>query len=301
MSCSSVANIRIEPVNVSWEIEQQTCVETVADVSSSLNNKYFTIRSSADAKFHVWYNVAAAGVDPAPANSTGIPVAISANASASAVATATQVAVDANANFKASLYDATNVIITAMTPADVTDSVDFNTTFEIETIQEGGIIDLGLLDGDVEVSFEEQTFEVFAHQTGTTLRADLRQGVSAEVSLTLKESHNTLRKEIFAKASGGMHTPSGGTEVFGWGNSRQGLNTVVQSRRLVMHPVALVSGDKSRDLCFWKSYPMPESLTFSGENPEMISVTFKSYLDDTKPSGINLFGFGDWSQSEYIP
>ena len=85
-------------------------------------------------------------------------------------------------------------------------------------------------------------------------------------------------KEIFGNNT---HTPSAGTELFGWGSSRQGLNTIVQARRLILHPVALGASDLTRDLCFWKAYPKPNSLTYSGENPQTVSVEFKLYRDET--------------------
>lgn len=294
MTCS-VTNIKIEPVNVTWQIEEQWDVTTVADVASSLNNKYFFIYSGANAKFHVWFNVGGAGVDPAPANSTAIVVAIAANATASAVASAMSAAVLANANFFSSV--SSNVVtITAVVAGETNDYVDFNTGFSFSQCQDGLNFDLGYLDGDVEISTEEQLLQVTAHQSGVTPLADLRQGVSAEISLTLKETDLVKLKAIFAGTAGGSHTPTLGTELFGWGTNKQGLNTIIQSRRLVMHPVSKATSDYSEDLCFWKAYAKPETLTYSGENPRVVSVTFSTYLDTSMPEEIQLFSIGDWTQ-----
>lgn len=294
MACS-VTNIKIEPVNVTWQIEEQWDVTTVADVASSLNNKYFNIKSGANAKFHVWYNVGGAGVDPAPAGSTAITVAIAVNATAATIATATQVAVNANANFEAAVSGAV-VTITNVLAGETDDFADFNTTFSFAQCQDGLNFDLGFLDGDVEITTEEQVLSVTAHQTGVTPLADLRQGVSAEVALVLKETDLEKLKAIFAGTAGGTHTPGGGTELFGWGTNKQGLNTIIQSRRLVMHPVSKDPADYSEDLCFWKAYAKPETLTYSGENPRVISVNFSTYLDTSKPEEIQLFSIGDWTQ-----
>lgn len=288
MSCGNIQNVLIEPVNASWTIEERTCVETVADVASSLNNKYFFLYNGANVKHHVWYSTGA-GVDPAPAGSTAIPVVIAVNATAVAVASATDTAVEAFAGFNTGPLVTNNVEIVTIVAGDTTASVDFNTGFLITRLAEGGTIDLGLLEGDIEVSFEESLLEVTAHQSGVTPLADLRQGNISSLTLTLKESSLALQKAMLARAAGGSYTPSGGTEVFGWGTSRQGLNTIVQSRRLVLHPVALSASDYSRDVCFWKAYPMPESLTFSGENPETMSVAFKMYIDDNKPAAVSQF------------
>lgn len=301
MSCGSVGNIKIEPVNVKWQIEEQWKVNTVADVASSLQNKYFRIRNGSDAKFHVWINVGGSGVDPAPSGSTGIAVAISANATAAAVATAVAAAVDAHADFHAVVDadDPTAVIITADDAGDSTDWDDFNTEFTLSQCQDGGNFDLGLLDGNVEAAFEEKLLELMAHQTGATPIADLRQGIGVEISLTLKECDAAHLKAIFARGAGGSDTPSGGTEVFGWGKDKLGQPTIIQARRLILHPVALANNVYTRDICFWKAYPLPDTLVFSGEDPQTLGVTFKCYLDDDKPAAIQMFGYGDWTQ--YVP
>lgn len=303
---SSVSNIKIEPANVFWQIEEQWQVETIADVSSSLQNSYFKLGKAGQNTFshYVWLNVGAAGVDPAPSGLTEVEVAIAANASAATIATAIQTAVDALSDFEATVSGNKVQIYCAVVgeSAGAEDGPGANATeFVFTKCQEGGNLDLGLLDGDIEVSYEETLFEVTAHQTGTTKIADLRQGVMAEVSLTMKESDTEKLKEIFAKAAGGSHTPSGGTELFGWGKSRQGENTIIQARRLVLHPVRLASNDYSEDLCFWKAYPLPESLVFSGENPKVLSVSFKTYLDSSKDDAIQLFAYGDWSQLAPFP
>jgi hypothetical protein len=297
MSCS-VTNIRIEPVNVSWEIEEQWDVKCVADVSSSLNNKWFKLGKAGQTAYshYVWISTGT-GVDPAPSGLTGIPVVIAADAAASVVATAVAAAVDANAFFLASA-DGDTVEITNATAGEASGIVDGTaaTGFTFEQCQDGLSVDLGYLDGDVEISTEENTVEVNSHQSGSTILADLRAGVSSEVSLVLKESDLDKLKAVFAESAGGSYTPVAGTELFGWGTSRQGLNTIIQSRRLIMHPVASSVSDKSRDLCFWKAYAKPSTLTFSGENPRTVEVTFACYLDTSKPEEIQLFSIGDWSQ-----
>jgi hypothetical protein len=300
MSCD-VTNIRIEPADASWEVEESWCVQTVADVSSSLNNKWFKFGKSGQTTYshYAWFNVAAGGVDPAIAGLTAVPVAIAANATAAAVATALNSAIDALSDFEseASNDEVTIRCATAGMSAGVLEGTAA-TGFTFTQEAEGGDLDLGLLDGDIEVSFEQSLFEVTAHQTGTSAIAELRQGVSCEITLTLKEVDNDTYSELF-NAGGGTDTPSGGTEVFGWGKSRQGSNTIVQARRLVLHPVRLASNVYTDDFCAWKAYPLPESIVYSGENPKLLNVTFKCYLDDEKPDAIQLFAQGDWTQ--YVP
>lgn len=300
MSCD-VTSIRIEPADVSWEIEESWCVKTVADVSSALNSKWFKLGKAGQTTYshYVWLNIGGAGVDPAPAGLTGIAATAAANATANNIATAVQTAVDASADFEAVVSgdEVTIRTITAGVSAGLLDGTAA-TGFTFVQEAEGGQLDLGLLDGDIEVSFEQSLFEVTAHQTGTSTIAELRQGVSCEITLALKEADADKYKELFM-SGGGSDTPSGGTEVFGWGKSRQGSNTIVQARRLVLHPVRLASNVYTDDFCAWKAYPMPESIVYSGENPKILNVSFKCYLDDEKPDAIQLFGTGNWTQ--YVP
>ena len=289
-----VTNIRIEPMDVLWEIENQFTVSAIADVAGALGGKYFTFSDGANNPFYCWLDTGAS-VDPAPGG-TGLQAIISANDSAATIAGIVQAAIDGNAAFGAtvsgSVVTVTNATVTAASDA----AVDVDTGFTIATCQEGGTLDLGLLDGDIAVEQEEGLFSVTAHQTGATVLAELRQSVGATLSLVLKESDFPKYKQLYSATGGGTHTPGAGTEMFGWGTSRQGDNTVVQARRLVLHPVRLAVGDHSEDVCFWKAYPKPGTLTFSGENPNTLSVDFISYLDSAKPAAIKLFAFGDYTQ-----
>lgn len=299
---NTVANIKIEPSNVTWEIEEQWQVTCVADVSSSLNNKWFKVFFPDTTWKHVWFNVGGAGVDPAPGGSAGdIEVAIAVDALATAVATALQAAVDADADLKATVSGA-NVLITNTDVGQVDSMVDGTaaTGFTFTQCQDGGSLDMGYLDGDIEVTFEEQMLDITAHQTGTTILAGLRQGLVNEISMTMKEADYAKYKELMLGTAGGTDTPGGGTEVFGWGTASLGANNIVKARRLVLHPVSAGSS-KARDLCFWKAYAMPDTLTISGENPKTLGLSFKVYRDDLKPEAVNQFVFGDWSQSAYVP
>lgn len=298
MSCGNIQNVKIQPCDAFFSIEEQWCVNTVADVSSSLQNKYFKIRDGLDAKFHVWINVATLGVDPAPSGSTGIPVPISTNATAAAVATAVKTAVDAHANFHAAV-SGTDVTITADVAGQSTDWADFNTGFSLTQQQDGGSMNFGLIDSDIEVTFEETVLDIMAHQSGVTVLTSLRQGIINTVKLTMKELDLSRYKELFLATAGGTHTVSGGTEVFGWGSATLGGNTIVKARRLTLHPVVLDVSDKSQDLTFWKAYAQPDSMAISGENPQTLGVNFKVYKDSTKPAAIDQFIYKDWSQ--YVP
>lgn len=80
---------------VSTALAAQT-VALVADVSGSLNSKYFLLEDASGAhKYYVWFNINSAGVDPAVAGRTGVPITGATNASAATLGAAVATAVAA--------------------------------------------------------------------------------------------------------------------------------------------------------------------------------------------------------------
>jgi hypothetical protein len=78
------------------QIQTVTCI---ADVSGSLNDKFFPLVAKSGAKFLVWLNVNSAGHAPALPGYTAVEVDVATGATASAVATAVAAAIDALADF----------------------------------------------------------------------------------------------------------------------------------------------------------------------------------------------------------
>lgn len=159
-----------------------------------------------------------------------------------------------------------------------------------------GATDLGFTEGDIEVSLSENLVDITSHQTGSDVLGQFRTGKNVEVSITFKETTRAKLEQLLV-AGGGTHTPGAGTEVSGWGTSKQFLSTISDADVLTLHPLTKASGDKSEDYTFWLAYPMLESIALSAENPTTVSVTFKCYRDDTKQAAINFFCKGDGSQT----
>lgn len=158
-----------------------------------------------------------------------------------------------------------------------------------------GSTDLGYIDGDIEVSFEEKTKEITAHQEGENVLTAIRTGHGAEVTLTMKESTAAILKTLLEAASGTI-TPGAGTEVMGWGSTKDFTPVTAEAAKLVIHPIA-EGTSKLEDVFFWKAYPMIQSLNFSGESESLVPVTFKIFPDTTKNSDVRLGGVGDHSQT----
>ncbi len=90
-------------------------------------------------------------------------------------------------------------------------------------------------------------------------------------------------------------TVEGASAVTGWGRSKDFTNVSSYTGKLVLHPVALLSTDKTRDLIFWKAYPVPSSINYSGENPLLAEVTFRIIPDCDRNDKYRLFAYGDVS------
>ena len=118
--------IPLPPLTGQAEITAVTCE---ADVAGSLNSKYW-LCSSINADYYVWYDINAAGVDPAIAGKTGIKVSAATDATANAIATATAIAINALADFGAMAASAV-VIVTNAHNGIVTDATDGNTGWAV--------------------------------------------------------------------------------------------------------------------------------------------------------------------------
>lgn len=304
MSCESLA-IRIEPMNVYWQLEQQTKIQCVADVASSLNNQYFLFANAKNqTKYYAWFNVGAAGVDPAIAGRTEVEVAISANASASAVATALSAALDALTGVKSAVDgdDNTVVYLTLTAPGESETVVDgaATTGFTFTQCQKGRDVYLGAIDGEFSMARETEFEDVTSHQTGLTPVTRLFKGMNATVELTLIETDTAKIKNLLDDGSFGSITPNLGTEVLGMGLAQIGQSVLPKGARLLLHPVSLPLSDTSRDYVFWKALPNLSEVTFSGETKQTITVEFTTFKDSSKPDEINLVAFhSDWKQ--YLP
>jgi len=294
MDCN-VSNIKISPINASWEIEERLCVSAKNILATSLDGKYFVIHEPTES-FYVWFDLDAGSVDPAPVGLTGIEVNVATGDSVATILAAIKAAVEAATDYTVKVSAPEAIFTYGSTDKIASDAADVDSGITVDVLNKGGSVDLGILDGDVEPSFSEDLLDVTGHQFGTSILAQLRQGNNAEVTLALKESNKALYQEIFG-AGGGTFTPTAGTELFGWGDNKQGANVIKNSRRLVFHPVVRPANDKSEDLTFWYAYPNPDSIVYSGENFNLLNVTFTTFLDLTKPRALRRFAFGDSSQA----
>ncbi len=297
----NVANIMIEPMNVTWgsDVAQVQKISCRADVSSDLNNDFFYILDASNVKYHVWFNVASGGTDPAPGGSTAVPVAIAANATASAVATAVQTAIDGLAAFTAT---ASGSVVTATIVANgyaVPAHEGVGTEFAFELVTEGDLAaDVGFIDGNIEIAYNNDLVDVTAHQTGTNVLLQFLTGKNVEFSLTFKETGTSQLQKLYRQNNTMYSTPgANGAIVVGIGTDKNCENMFKYYKKMVLHPVCLGASDKSRDITFWKTGITIESDAISGEEVRMITAAVKAYPDTTKRAVAQIAVLGDSSGS----
>lgn len=121
-------------VEADYETTDVTCV---ADVAGSLNDTYFFLSSAEnETSYYVWYNVNAAGTDPAIAGKTGIEVALATGATNTDVADATFTALNVYSDFVVVVNSATVTI--ANSSLGVSDDIyDNDTGFTIARVTDG--------------------------------------------------------------------------------------------------------------------------------------------------------------------
>lgn len=295
-------NVKVEPCNATWGVNtaQVSTVTVVADVADSLDGKYFYIYKPSGAKYHAWYNTSGgAAVDPNPGGSTAIEIAITTGATAAAVATATASAIDAVSGFDASASAA----IVTITNTDngyasgPHEGVGTGFTFAVSIFGDLAA-DIGFVEGDIEFDSKEDLEPITAHQTGKNVLGDIRVGKQVNAKITFKETTKAQLVKLI-RQGGGTFTPAGagGTELAGWGTGNDFTQTLVESSKLVLHPVVLGTSDKSRDLTIHQCYAMLEGLKFSGEKIFNVPITFKVYPKLTLNDKIEYFCYGDGSQT----
>jgi len=291
---SQVSNIEIVSVEGFFGNQHLICADTTD--ASALDGKYFNI-SSLDTDYYVWFD--GGGVDPAPAGRTAIPVTIVGTESAIAVAVLVAAAVTAEAQFNAvALTNQAKVLMEVKgLGAPLTAWADVDTTFTLTTQRDGSVLALGFLDGDVELTLEEQLFDITTHQTGSQVIGGLRTGTTlGPISMTLKETTaaklKTLLESSAATEVEGDSPTRKVTAIGSLAGSKQFGNVFSDSKMLVLHPTKNADNFYDEDFAFWLAYPNLNALTFSGESDRKLTVDFAIYLDELRLNAANQMVYG---------
>lgn len=293
---------RLEAVNVSWGRRQCRTVATVDNAADFLDGKYLPLNyidsSGSEVLGYIWFDSDAGAVDPAPAGLTLIgAVTITAASTAAQIAAAIKTVIDADANFKDATVSGSTVTIENAKVGAITAETDADsTTFTLAVLVTGIGGDLGATEGGISLNMETSTVEINADQFGELLLDEVITGNAASVEMSLLEMTPERWKTIVGSVVGDNLT-GGSSEVTGIGESKLYQNLNDLSGELVLNPVRLGASDRSANITFWNSAPLPSSINFSGTETQKMEVTFKAYLDSNKDTKINLMMYGDNEQT----
>jgi hypothetical protein len=303
MACNTQTyNLGVVNILLGEDRVQNFCVTTKADVASSLNNKYFVYHEPVTfAKHYVWFNVGAAGVDPAVPNATAHVVAIAVNATAAAVATATAAVLNGLGHIGTSTATADH-IETTMTaygyayPARDALASASRTSFTVTITQYGSIqADMGSTDGDTTFTIEESTLEVVAPQTGDYVLDEINKGSKVSSSFSLKDtSQESVRKAIGFYGQVIVTDDAGSKVIAGYGSSNLYKSTLPAATRLIFRPTKFAAeANTAEDFAIHKARLKLGEITFSSENELVLPIEAMGYLDTTKATQVNLWSYGD--------
>ncbi len=300
MAGSSESTILLSAADVSWG--RRECYEiTVGVAAAALDAKYFTVDAlssdfGTNVEYYVWFDLDASSVDPAPAGKTAIEVDVVTGDTAAQVATKLQTVLEAHADFRSTVNGAV-VIMEGEFKGEVTNAAaDVDTTFTLARNRVGLGGDLGRTSGGVEVTMEAQSVQIVADQTGALVLDEVFTGSSVAATMSLLEMTAERWETVVGSVTGDTYTPSGGTQLVGYGESRLYNSFFDLGGELVLHPTRLAASDKSKDITLFKCAPKPASVNFSGEEPQVMEVEFVALADRGVNDAINLMAFGDSTQ-----
>lgn len=152
---------------------------------------------------------------------------------------------------------------------------------------------LGFTEGDIELTFVEDIVDVTAHQEGTNVISGIRTGKRAEIAITLKETNRAMVKFMLEQSGQSITASGASSAVVGWGSGRDFTQVLGQAGKLVLHPVTKSNSDYSEDVTFWKAYPKPDTIVYSGENPSTLAMEFLIFPDSSKADQARLGVIGN--------
>jgi hypothetical protein len=300
MTCGTrTKSIFLEAASVRFGAEELSCITPVAGLTGG---EYFLI-ASPSVEYYVWTDVDDSSVDPAPAGKVGIEVDVATGYTVADWITSFIAAIEAVVEsgdpvfYAKASTDGLSVSVESVeigVPAAALADVDSTFTLEVDRVGFGN--DLGRTKEGIEISLEATTFDVQSNQTGILLLDQIVQGTSASLSASFLELSKERLATIIGKGFGDAYTPAGGEELIGFGTSKNFQSSFDQGGKLILHPIRLPETDRSRDVVFWKTLPLPESINYDGTDSQALSVSFTALQDDSKRPEISIYAIGDWKQ-----
>ncbi len=280
-------------------------ITTVADSGGSLAGTYFELNgiqpaaTASDEYFSEFLGYIYTGTDPALSGRTGLEYTIANDATAEEVAQAIQTAIEGDVTFDALFsVSVSGAVITLENKYEgaITAEADGGSGFTFKVANEGLGTFLGRTADAIEVAFTTNAEVVNTNQGAANKEDEIYTGSDVTATLNLVEVTTPLIESIFSAAIGDKVTV-GSADIVGVGEARLFESLAARKGRLYLHPRRLDNNDKSKDLCFVRSAPKPQTLNFDGTALQQLSVQFDGYLDRNVDERYNLYIIGDWDEA----
>lgn len=292
--CSKYTNqVTIEASEIFFGKEELSCIEPD---NTLLGGESFTIYNHLGG-FQIWFTVGGTGSAPTPANGeTLIEVTLPASYTLKQLSDELKTAVDADFYFYDPKEDHSQLLLESFDVGEVDAPIaDVDTGWMVHTIVKGFDTNLGKTAEGISVTFDPSTVEVTADQSGPLNLGAIMQTVGSNLSMGLQELSVERLRRLIAEGYGDSFTPSGGTELIGYGTSKIGVGTLELAGRLRLHPIRM-GADRSEDFNYWKTLPNITETNYSGTEKRVLTVDFTAINDEFKPKEISVCAFGDGSQ-----
>lgn len=293
-----------EAASIRFGREHCRTITTVADVAGSLDATYFDLNGQDPSFFNEQEFVLAINTDPAIVGKTAIIATVGNDETAAQVATAIKAAVDAYSGdeFRAVIdaNDPTKVTIENRFGGAITAETDSGTTgFGFTVDVEGRAAELGKTADGSELTLGVESGDAITNQTGAIVNSQIYLGASASFSANFVELAEANLRELFGVVGDEVQN-SDNSYTVGGGESKLFQDLSIIGGQLVVHPIRLPTDDRSKDLIFWSSAPVPSSLNYDGTALQQLGCEFTAYLDERYNTKVNLYAIGEWSEKATV-
>tara|TARA_R110000868_G_scaffold256631_1_gene513425 strand:+ start:629 stop:1558 length:930 start_codon:yes stop_codon:yes gene_type:complete len=297
-------NVKSAPKFVHFGKGQYFSIEVTEAPGSA---EYFTLElmkptaSDKDAKKkqNLYFTLDSVGAAPAISGVIDVEVALLAAPTIPQTVAAIEALLEADTDIRWVKVNGSIITFQSKWHGKSADIVDGGTDFTFETTLEGFGGFLGATQDGVELSPEVEIEDVPADQVGgaplTSLIKTSKHALKTKIIELSKERFNLL----YGRVVGTVFTPSGGTEVMGFGTDKVGQSMANLTGELILLPLSFDNDtpDYEDAMFFFECSAVPGGLSMSNE-VQSLEIDFKPYIDSSKDNRASYGVKGDGFQKE---
>lgn len=297
MACGE-KQFRVEPSNIEFGRRHKTCIDLSSAVAVSLDGTSFKI-SDLDTDYQVWFDLDSGSTAPTPgAGETLIEVDVATGDTVTTMANALKAALETAIGGEQKFYSYVEAggcvcIEVFMLGEAKSVGVDVDSGLTIEENTVGSFSDLGCIAEDFEISPELTETDVLCHQEGESPIDKIITGMTLEIEVGLLDTSKERVRDLIGQGVGNTYTPAGGTELIGLGSKTTGKSAFSVGGELRIVPIS----DRSRSWVFPLSVAKLSSLTYSGTERQVLTMSFSVLIDQKVRPEVNFAYCGEPDQN----